>query len=107
LQITTFLLPVVINWLMFWALFHWVPMVRVKPKASFWGGVIVGVTWVLLNKAFTWYLNSGLIQYRLVYGSVGTVVAFLFWIYLTATIILLGAHLTAAIQYTYEEEADE
>jgi len=42
-------------------------------------------------------LTGGLVSYELVYGSLGTVVALLFWIYLSATITLFGAHLSAVI----------
>lgn len=104
-QIGAFLLPLTINLLMFWAMYQWVPTVMVRRKASLWGGVITGVAWEILNNGFSWYLSSGLIQYRLVYGSVGTIVALLFWIYLTAIIILMGAHLTAAIQTAIENES--
>jgi membrane protein len=103
-QAFSFLVPVAINMLMFWALYLWVPQVSVSRKAAFLGGLLAGVAWELLNNAFTWYLSSGLSQYRLVYGSVGTVVALLFWIYLTGMITLLGAHLTAAIQQSLSEQ---
>jgi membrane protein len=105
-QIGAFLVPVFFNWLMFWALYQWVPTVTVSRKASFLGGLIAGVAWVLLNNAFTWYLSSGLSQYQLVYGSLGTIVALLFWVYLTATIVLIGAHLTASIQRKNQNSSD-
>jgi membrane protein len=97
-QIGAFLVPIGFNFLMFWALYYWVPTVKVNRKAAILGGLVAAVTWELLNNVFTWYLSSGLSQYQLVYGSVWRIVAFLFWIYLTATIMLLGAHLTASIQ---------
>ncbi|MBG0770168.1 MAG: YihY/virulence factor BrkB family protein [Anaerolineaceae bacterium] len=97
-QIGSFLLPIGFNTLMFWAMYYLVPQVKVSRKASLISALVAGATWDMLNNAFTWYLSSGLDQYRLVYGSVGTVVALLFWVYLTGTIMLLGAHLTASIQ---------
>jgi membrane protein len=105
-QIGAFLVPVFFNWLMFWALYQWVPTITVSRKASLLGGLIAGVAWVLLNNAFTWYLSSGLTQYQLVYGSLGTIVALLFWVYLTATIVLIGAHLTATIQRKNQKRPD-
>lgn len=105
-QIGAFLVPVGLNLLMFWAMYQWVPTVRVSKRASLISAVVAGVTWELLNNAFAFYLSSGLSQYRLIYGSVGTVVALLFWIYLTATLLLLGAHLTAAIQKAKYEKHD-
>ncbi len=105
-QIGAFLVPVVINLLMFWALYYWVPRIKVSRKASFIGGLIAGVAWELLNNIFTWYLSSGLSRYRLVYGSVGSIVALLFWIYMTAMIALIGAHLTASIQHAIIEKSN-
>ncbi len=102
-----FLVPVGINMLMFWALYQWVPTMKVNRKASLIGSLLAGVSWELLNNIFTWYLSSGLSQYRLVYGSLGTIVALLFWIYLTATITLVGAHLTAAIQISIREKSED
>jgi len=106
-QIGSFLLPIGFNTLMFWAMYYLVPQVKVSRKASLIGALVAGATWDMLNNAFTWYLSSGLDQYRLVYGSVGTVVALLFWVYLTGTIMLLGAHLTASIQAAMVRKALE
>jgi membrane protein len=106
-QIGSFLVPIGINMLTFWAIYFWVPSVPVGKKASLISALVAGVAWELANNAFTWYINSGLSQYQLVYGSLGTVVALLFWIYLTATIALLGAHLTASIQNSHRKWADD
>ncbi len=105
-QFGSFLVPIGINTLTFWAIYFWVPSVRVSRKASLISGLVAGVAWELTNNAFAWYLNSGLSQYKLVYGSLGTVVALLFWIYLTATIILIGAHLTSSIQNAQRKRLD-
>ncbi|MDY6868173.1 MAG: YihY/virulence factor BrkB family protein [Chloroflexota bacterium] len=106
-QVGAFLVPVVINMLMFWAMYQWVPMVSVHHKAAFLGGLITGVAWEILNNGFTWYLSSGLSHYALVYGSVGTIVALLFYIYLTSMIVLIGAHLTASIHHSIIERQDD
>ncbi len=106
-QIGSFMVPILINFLMFWALYQWVPQVSVDKRAAIIGGAIAGVAWELLNNVFTWYLSSGLSRYRLVYGSVGTIVALLFWIYVTATILLMGAHLTASIHNAFQQKQEE
>jgi membrane protein len=71
--------------------------VEVKWSAAFWAALVVAVAWELAANAFAWYVGSGLARYRVVYGSLGTVVALLFWIYLSAWIIIFGAHLSAAV----------
>jgi len=51
-QIGAFLLPIGFNFLMFWALYYWIPTVKVSQKASILGGLVAGVAWALLNNAF-------------------------------------------------------
>jgi len=89
--------PVLLNMVLFWGIYYLVPTIAVSRRASLFGGLIAGIAWQLLNRGFTWYLSSGLSKYSLIYGSLGTVVALLFWVYLTAMILLIGAHLTASI----------
>ncbi len=105
-KIGAYVLPILFNWLMFWALYQWVPTISVSRRASCVGSLIAGAAWLLLNHGFTWYLSSSLNQYQLVYGSLGTVVALLFWVYLTAVIVLMGAHLTSSIQKTRRQRLD-
>jgi membrane protein len=43
----------------------------------------------------------------LVYGSLGTVIALMLWIYVTAMVMLLGAHISAAIGHRREANQKE
>ena len=106
-RIGTFLLPVGINMLLFWALYQWIPTIKVSRKASLTGATIAALAWELLNFLFTKYLSNALSQSRLVYGSLSTIVALLFWIYLTGIIALIGAHLTASIQKAVQDRLYE
>lgn len=105
-QIGYYLVPALISVLLFWAIYQWVPMIKVSRKASLLGGLFAGVSWELLNHGFSWYLSSEFSRYNLVYGSVGTVVALLFWIYLTSMIVLVGAHLTASLNSSFSQSND-
>jgi membrane protein len=95
--ILTDLVPWLFIFFLFLALYRWVPSVEVKWAAAFWAALVVAVAWELAANAFAWYVGSGLARYRIVYGSLGTVVALMFWIYLSSWIIIFGAHLSAAI----------
>jgi membrane protein len=91
------LLSWLIIFVLFFALYYWVPTVSVKGSAAFWGALLSSTAWDLSTALFSLYLRSGFNRYEIVYGSVGALVAFLFLIYILATITLFGAHLTAAI----------
>lgn len=96
-QIANWVVPWLFIFAMFVALYRWVPNVEVSWRAALWAALVAATGWELGKEAFTWYVSSGLVRYRLVYGSLGTVVALLFWIYLSMMLTLFGAHLGAAI----------
>jgi membrane protein len=82
---------------LFFVLYYWVPTVNVRPSAAARGALISSIAWKIATALFSLYVRSGFGRYELVYGSVGALVAFLFLIYILATITLFGAHLTSAM----------
>lgn len=104
-RILTALVPWLFAFLLFLALYRWTPNTRVPWRAAGWAALIVSIVWQVAASAFTWYLSSGLAKYQLVYGSLGTIIALLFWIYLASWFTLFGAHLSAAIARGYSGNA--
>jgi membrane protein len=94
--------PWLFTFFLFLALYRWVPNVDVRASAAFWAALVVAAAWELASNAFAWYVGSGLARYTLVYGSLGTVVALMFWIYLSSWLIIFGAHLSAAVAHYAE-----
>ena len=61
------------------------------------GAVLVIVVWMLSSAAFSFYVaNFG--KYNEVYGSIGAAMAMLFWLYLSAYLVLFGAALNVVIE---------
>lgn len=83
--------------LLFLALYRWIPTARVSWTATLLGALTVSVGWKIAVEGFAWYLRSGLGRYQLVYGSLGAIVALLFLIFILSLITLYGAHLCAAV----------
>jgi membrane protein len=77
-------------------LYRLVPGTRVRWREAALGGAVGILAFRLVTAGFTWYLDSGLARYNVVYGSLGALVALLSWIYIVAAIVLYGAHLSAA-----------
>jgi membrane protein len=90
--------------LLFLALYRWVPTADVYWGASFWGALTASIAWNIATAGFSWYLRSGLGRYQLIYGSLGAIVALLFLIFIVSTITLFGAHLCGAIDRWEKEE---
>jgi len=93
------LIPCLITFLIFQGLYRWIPNTDVKWSDAFWGALVATTAWEFTKAGFSWYLSSGFASQRLVYGSLGAVIALLLWVYLTAFITLFGAHLSAAITH--------
>lgn len=80
-----------------WGLYRWMPNTKVRWSEAFWGALVATPAGEIATDGFSWYLSSGIVHYELVYGSLGTVVALMLWIYIGFTITLFGAHLSAAV----------
>jgi membrane protein len=82
-------------------LYRWIPNTEVRWSESAIGALVASSGAVLATSIFSWYLvgRKGISNYNLVYGSLGAIVALMFWIYLLSFIILFGAHLCSSIAY--------
>ncbi len=91
------LLPFLVRLGLLYGLYRWVPTVRVKGRAAFFGALTAAVIWEIITRGFTWYLSSGFNRYEQTYGTLGTLVALMFYIYLGSQSVLFGAHVAAAV----------
>lgn len=74
------------------------PNVRTRLSSALVGGVTAGLLWqglLLLHVKF----QVGVANYNALYASFAAIPIFLVWLYLSWTIVLLGAQLAASIQY--------
>jgi membrane protein len=61
------------------------------------GGLIAAVGWVAVSALFTWYVgNFG--HYDKTYGSLGAIIGFLTWVWLSTMVLLFGAEINAAAE---------
>lgn len=86
-----------VTFLIFFAMYYWLPYTHVRSIEAFWGALIATLAWKLATTIFIWVLNSGWANFNVLYGSLGTSLALLVWVYFTAVITLIGAHISAAI----------
>ena len=63
-----------------------------------WGGALAAFGWLAVSMLFSWYVGS-FAHYSVTYGSLGAVVGFMTWLWLTVTVILLGAELNAEMEH--------
>jgi membrane protein len=62
------------------------------------GGIVAAVLWLVGSILFSWYVaNFG--SYNETYGSLGAVIGFMTWIWLSSIIVLLGAEINAEMEH--------
>lgn len=87
-------------------IYRWVPKIRVPWKAALTSGLIVTLVLLVLSRILAGLLTLIIERYELVYGSLSAFVAFLFYIYLTNLVVLIGAHISATLA-SYFKRAPE
>ena len=97
LDLLSNLVPVLLVFLITFALYLWAPNTEVRLSEAGFGALVATIGWTASKMAFSWYLMIWLARHQLVYGSLGTLVALMLWVYLSGAIVLYGAHLSAAI----------
>jgi membrane protein len=72
---------------------------RDEPKWTWvsWGSVVATVLWVLASIGFSIYVNS-FGNYNKTYGALAGIIILMFWLYLTAVIVLVGAELNTEME---------
>lgn len=79
---------------------YWIGPSRRRPRFS-WvmpGAAAAALLWAAASFAFSWYVGT-LGNYTATYGSLATVVVFMTWLWLSATIVLAGAELNAELEH--------
>ena len=63
-----------------------------------WGSAFASVSWLVLSGGFSWYVEH-FGSYNKTYGSLGAAVGFMTWIWLSTTVMLVGAQLNAEAEH--------
>jgi membrane protein len=66
------------------------------------GAVVAVIGWIITSLGFSFYVNN-FASYNATYGSIGTVIVLLTWLYLIGVFILIGGEVNAAFDYAAGE----
>jgi membrane protein len=79
---------------------------RTEPQWRWitWGSVFAAIVWLTASALFSWYVaNFG--SYNKTYGSLGAIVGFMTWIWLSIIVVSIGAKLNAEIEHQTARES--
>lgn len=88
-------------------LYKYVPKTAVRWSEAAAGALVACIGGGLATYGFSWFLSSGLSKHNVIYGSLGALVAFFYWIYIVNLIVLFGAHLGASLSRLREIQKKE
>ncbi|MCU0600131.1 MAG: YihY family inner membrane protein [Desulfobacterales bacterium] len=91
------MLPNVLLWTAFSAMYILIPNTRVKLVPAMVAGVVCGTLWEIAFNVFTGF-NVGVTNYNKIYGTFAVLPVFIIWLYISWIIVLIGAQLSHAIQ---------
>ncbi|WP_181700186.1 YihY/virulence factor BrkB family protein [Chthonobacter albigriseus] len=71
---------------------------RAKWRWITWGAALAAVLFIAVSIGFSFYA-ANFADYNATYGSLGAVIAFMTWIWLSCVVILVGAELNAEVEH--------
>jgi membrane protein len=71
-----------------------------------WGSAIVGAIWIIGSLLLSWYIsNFG--SYNATYGSLGAVIGFMVWLWLSIIVVLIGGEINAELEHQTAKDTTE
>lgn len=105
-QLSALLAPLVLAFAVVLFLYRVVPARPPRFRDVWPAALLVAVVFVALQNLFAFYLeNFG--RYNAIYGSLGAVIAFLFFVYLSSNVFLLGAEVGAELARVRLERGEQ
>lgn len=98
------LLPVFISALAFTFVYKYLPMRNIGLKGPLIGGITGGIFFEIAKHAFSWYV-SNVADFARIYGSLGSVIILVLWVYYVSMIMVLGAELVSVYIKRMESSA--
>jgi membrane protein len=79
---------------------------RTEPRWRWitWGSVSAAIIWLAASALFSWYVAS-FGSYNQTYGSLGAVIGFMTWIWISIIVVLVGAKLNAEMEHQTVRES--
>ncbi len=71
---------------------------KAKWRWITWGSGFASLAWLVASILFSWYL-ANFADYNATYGSLGAVIGFMLWTWLSVVILLAGAEINAELEH--------
>jgi len=97
LYVAKWLLIIIFLFLLTSLIFYLAPAKKTRFRFISAGSTLTTILFIISSVAFNFYINN-FAQYNKLYGSIGTLLIVMFWIYVNALVLLVGFELNASIK---------
>jgi membrane protein len=84
-------------------IYYFAPSVHTRWSFFSFGAFVATALNILVTVAFSIYL-SNFATYNKLYGSIGTIIALMLWLYLTSIVLLIGFEMNAVLEMVKDDE---
>jgi len=84
------------------AVYYLAPDVKQEFRFITPGSILAVVVWIVASLGFGYYAQN-FADYNATYGSIGAIIVFLLYLYISSAVLLLGAELNAVIEHLAHE----
>ncbi len=103
-----YLIPYMLTFLVIFVIYKFIPEIKVYTKAALISAAITALLWEAFKRFFAFYVAHfsaiGVVFYRLVKGTLSSIIFFLLWITLSLIILLLGAEMATVLNERIHEQ---
>jgi membrane protein len=71
---------------------------RAKWRWVVFGGLLAALGWMVASLGFSWYVNN-FVHFGVTYGSLGAIIAYMLWVWVSMMVVLTGAELNSEIEH--------
>ncbi|MCF7858026.1 MAG: YihY family inner membrane protein [Candidatus Cloacimonetes bacterium] len=96
-NLSLYLTPFLILFIIFTLGFFYIPTVKVKKRSIMIGAATSAVIWILFKSFFNWYIST-LTNIEIIFGVLGAIPIFLIWIYMNWIIMLSGVVIVSILE---------
>ncbi|EEG76817.1 YihY/virulence factor BrkB family protein [Dethiobacter alkaliphilus] len=95
-----FSIPLLIIFVSFTLLFLYSPNCRLRLRHVYPGAIFSTLAWIIASQAFAFYVNN-FGNFSRTYGSIGGIIVFMIWLYLSSVVVLLGGEINATLYNSF------
>ncbi|HHS50448.1 MAG TPA: YihY/virulence factor BrkB family protein, partial [candidate division Zixibacteria bacterium] len=97
------LVPPALMMAMFTIIYMVGPKTKVFFRSAIGGALLAAILWEISRRGLGWYM-SNVAQYNVLYGTLGTLVALLLWVFYSSNIFIVGAEYAAILNERREKK---